>query len=356
VRPASRAPPPHWPPAARAACRSGSTRWPLRDASLGPAEILIIESQELMMAIGTPERRAGRSCHLRPVGRALHGHREVTETRARLEMTLHGEPVVDIPARQRGRLRPGLTTGPAPPARAAMDVLAADDPALWARPLPEPWLRRPASLLAVPEAAPSSDLFTGSTTGYVLGDTCCPCRRRRRRADRTRRPASASRGHRRQRGGTACSTPVAGTASWRWPDGLTQRTVGPSPAPSRWQVTHFLNFRGPGGPDCEALGCSSPMTRRGLVGRLPAPRAPGPSRRANVIFYNDRRRRHSPHCRSSGVCWVSTISPFGALVSLPDLGRPGTRAAPLGSTPLGAGGSLWGAYGPRSPGRAAAPV
>ena len=71
---------------------------PLRDASLGPAEILMSESQERMMAI-VDARRARRFlaiCAKWDVQATVIG--EVTDT-GRLEMTWHGELVVDIPPR-----------------------------------------------------------------------------------------------------------------------------------------------------------------------------------------------------------------------------------------------------------------
>ena len=92
---------------------------PLRDASLGPAEILMSESQERMMA----DRHARPTCdrvpgHLRQVGGARHGdrrghrHRPAGDDLARRAGRGH-------PARQRGRRRPGLRPAGAggPPAR-----------------------------------------------------------------------------------------------------------------------------------------------------------------------------------------------------------------------------------------------
>ena len=69
---------------------------PLRDASLGPAEILMSESQERMMAIVEPEDVAAflAICRKWDVLATVIG--EVTDT-GRLEMTWHGEQVVDIP-------------------------------------------------------------------------------------------------------------------------------------------------------------------------------------------------------------------------------------------------------------------
>src|ERR1700731_644485 len=69
---------------------------PLRDASLGPPEILMSESQERMMAVVEPARVEAflAVCAKWDVRAAVIG--EVTDT-GRLVMTWHGETVVDIP-------------------------------------------------------------------------------------------------------------------------------------------------------------------------------------------------------------------------------------------------------------------
>ena len=69
---------------------------PLRDASLGPPEILMSESQERMMAVVEPGRVAEflAVCAKWDVRAAVIG--EVTDT-GRLVMTWRGETVVDIP-------------------------------------------------------------------------------------------------------------------------------------------------------------------------------------------------------------------------------------------------------------------
>jgi phosphoribosylformylglycinamidine synthase II len=71
---------------------------PLRDASLGPAEILMSESQERMMAIVEPAgmERFLSICAKWDVEATVIG--EVTGT-GRLEMSWHGDVVVDIPPR-----------------------------------------------------------------------------------------------------------------------------------------------------------------------------------------------------------------------------------------------------------------
>ena len=87
---------------------------PLRDASLGPAEILMSESQERMMAIVTPENveRFLAICAKWDVQATVIG--EVTDT-GRLEMTWHGEQVVDIPPGTAAAGGPGLRPAGAPP-------------------------------------------------------------------------------------------------------------------------------------------------------------------------------------------------------------------------------------------------
>jgi phosphoribosylformylglycinamidine synthase II len=141
---------------------------PLRDASLGPAEILMSESQERMMAIVEPaglERFLG-ICARWDVQATVIG--EVTDT-GRLEMTWHGELVVDIPpgsAADQGPvyLRPSRR----PPGHAA---LQADDPGSLDRPATGPALRSALlSLLSAPDAADQS-WVTEQYDRYVRGNT-----------------------------------------------------------------------------------------------------------------------------------------------------------------------------------------
>ncbi len=104
---------------------------PLRDASLGPAEILMSESQERMMAIAEP---AGVGRFLEICGRwevqaTVIG--EVTDT-GRLEMTWRGEQVVDIPPGSAAHDWPGYNRNALRPA--SHDVLQADDAAALPRP------------------------------------------------------------------------------------------------------------------------------------------------------------------------------------------------------------------------------
>jgi phosphoribosylformylglycinamidine synthase subunit PurL len=106
-------------------------RVPLRDASLGPAEILMSESQERMMAIVTPANVAPflAICARWDVPATVIG--EVTDT-GRLEMTWYGAQVVDVPPRSAADEGPVYDR----PARRpdSQDVLVGDDP----RRLPRP--------------------------------------------------------------------------------------------------------------------------------------------------------------------------------------------------------------------------
>jgi phosphoribosylformylglycinamidine synthase len=140
---------------------------PLRDASLGPPEILMSESQERMMAVVEPAK-VGRFldiCAKWEVRAAVIG--EVTDS-GRLVMTWHGDMVVDIP--------PGSAAdGPVydRPAERGADqaTLAADDPAALPRPADGMALR--AALLALIGSPGLADKswVTHQYDRYVRGDT-----------------------------------------------------------------------------------------------------------------------------------------------------------------------------------------
>ncbi len=141
---------------------------PLRDASLGPAEILMSESQERMMAVVTPAdvARFLAICARWEVPATVIG--EVTDT-GRREMTWHGEQVVDIP--------PGSAAddGPVyqrPAVRPAdQDELAASDPAVLPRPASGAELRATLlSLLGSPGLADKT-WVTEQYDRHVRGDT-----------------------------------------------------------------------------------------------------------------------------------------------------------------------------------------
>jgi phosphoribosylformylglycinamidine synthase subunit PurL len=141
---------------------------PVRDASLGPAELLMSESQERMMAVVEP-RHAGAFlavCEKWGVRATVIG--EVTDT-GRLEMTWHGARIVDIP--------PGSAADEGPVYRrplarpAGQDALAAADPARLARPQGGPGLRAALlGLLASPDLADKT-WVTRQYDHYVRGDT-----------------------------------------------------------------------------------------------------------------------------------------------------------------------------------------
>jgi phosphoribosylformylglycinamidine synthase len=141
---------------------------PLRDATLGPPEILMSESQERMMAVVTPANVARFLAVCARWGVQATAIGEVTGT-GRLEMTWHGQTVVDIP--------PGTAAdeGPVyqrPLARPdSQDDLIADDPARLARPDGGPALRETLlRLLAAPGLADPT-WVTEQYDRYVRGDT-----------------------------------------------------------------------------------------------------------------------------------------------------------------------------------------
>ena len=150
-------------------------RVPLRDASLGPAEILMSESQERMMAIVTPQDVAAfmAICAKWDVQATVIG--EVTDT-GRLEMTWHGAQVVDIPpgsAADQGPVydRPAQRPG-------SQDELIADDPARLARPAPGD-----AGLGAAAAGRPPAAARLAGRRRQDLGDRAVrPLRSRRHRA------------------------------------------------------------------------------------------------------------------------------------------------------------------------------
>jgi phosphoribosylformylglycinamidine synthase II len=140
---------------------------PLRDASLGPPEILMSESQERMMAVVEPDRvdEFLGVCAKWDVRAAVIG--EVTDS-GRLVMTWHGETVVDIPPSS-------AADGPVyrrPAERgASQDALAADGPDALPRPADGAGLR--ATLLALIGSAGLADKswVTDQYDRYVRGDT-----------------------------------------------------------------------------------------------------------------------------------------------------------------------------------------
>ncbi|HEY8044040.1 MAG TPA: phosphoribosylformylglycinamidine synthase subunit PurL [Streptosporangiaceae bacterium] len=141
---------------------------PLRDPALGPAEILMSESQERMMAVVEP----GNVGHFLEVcdrwGVLATVIGEVTGT-GRLRMTWRGEQVVDIPPASAADEGPVYQRPIARPA--GQDALLADDPAALPRPGSGPELRAALlALLASPGLADKS-WVTEQYDRHVRGNT-----------------------------------------------------------------------------------------------------------------------------------------------------------------------------------------
>jgi len=141
---------------------------PLRDASLGPAEILMSESQERMMAIVEPERVAAflDICAKWDVQATVIG--EVTDT-GRLEMTWHGEQVVDIPPGSAADNGPVYDRPAVRPA--SQDELVANSPGLLPLPASGPDLRADLLLLLGSPDGGDKTPVTEQYDRYVRGDT-----------------------------------------------------------------------------------------------------------------------------------------------------------------------------------------
>ena len=141
---------------------------PLRDPALGPAEILMSESQERMMAVVEPAHvdQFMAVCARWGVLATVIG--EVTDT-GRLRMTWRGEQVVDIPPASAADEGPVYHRPIQRPA--GQDALLADDPAALARPEGGPELRATLlSLLASPGLADKT-WVTEQYDRHVRGDT-----------------------------------------------------------------------------------------------------------------------------------------------------------------------------------------
>ena len=141
---------------------------PLRDPALGPAEILMSESQERMMAVVEPANvgRFAEVCARWGVLATVIG--EVTGT-GRLEMTWRGEQVVDIPPASAADEGPVYRRPIQRPA--GQDALLAADPAALPRPEGGPELRATLlSLLASPGLADTS-WVTEQYDRHVRGNT-----------------------------------------------------------------------------------------------------------------------------------------------------------------------------------------
>jgi phosphoribosylformylglycinamidine synthase subunit PurL len=141
---------------------------PLRDPALGPAEILMSESQERMMAVVQPGHvdRFMEVCARWGVLATVIG--EVTGT-GRLRMTWRGEQVVDIPPASAADEGPVYHRPIQRPA--SQDALMGDDPAALPRPEGGPELRAALlSLLASPGLADKS-WVTEQYDRHVRGNT-----------------------------------------------------------------------------------------------------------------------------------------------------------------------------------------
>jgi len=141
---------------------------PVRDASLGPPAILASESQERMMAVVEPRHTAAflAVCDRWGVQATVIG--EVTGT-GRLEMTWHGELIVDIPPGSAADDGPVYQRPAARPA--SQDALLADSPDALPRPGDGPELR--ATLLALLASPGLADKtwVTEQYDRYVRGNT-----------------------------------------------------------------------------------------------------------------------------------------------------------------------------------------
>jgi len=141
---------------------------PLRDPSLGPAEILMSESQERMMAVTRPAcvEQFMRICAKWDVPATVIG--EVTGT-GRLVMTWRGEVIVDIPPATAADQGPVYERPARRPAN--QDALHCDDPAALPRPADGAGLRETLlRLLASPDLA-AKTWVTQQYDRYVRGNT-----------------------------------------------------------------------------------------------------------------------------------------------------------------------------------------
>jgi phosphoribosylformylglycinamidine synthase subunit PurL len=299
---------------------------PLRDASLGPAEILMSESQERMMAIVTPENVAAflAICAKWDVLATVIG--EVTGT-GRLEMTWHGEQVVDIP--------PGSAADDGPvcdrPARRpdGQDALLAAAPDALPRPQTSAELQADLLLLVSSPDGGDKSWVTEQYDRYVRGDTALamPHDAGLLRIDEATGlgVALATDGN-----GRYCQLdPYAGTQLALAEAYRNVAATGARPL----AVTNCLNF---GSPEDPAVMWQFTEAVRGLADgcqQLGIPVTGG-----NVSFYNQ-----------TGVAPIQPTPVIGVLGVHQDVRRrvrsgfaePGLRIVLLGETRAELGGSLW---------------
>ena len=141
---------------------------PLRDPTLSPAEILMSESQERMMAIVAPGDVESflAICARWDVPATVIG--EVTDT-GRLEVTWHGEQVVDIAPETAADQGPVYDRPAARPP--GQDALVADDPATLPRPAGGSGLRATLLTLLSSPGLADKTWVTQQYDRHVRGDT-----------------------------------------------------------------------------------------------------------------------------------------------------------------------------------------
>ncbi len=287
---------------------------PLRDPTLGPAEILMSESQERMMAIAAPGDvdRFLAICARWEVPATVIG--EVTGT-GRLELTWHGEQVVDIAPETAADQGPVYDRPAARPA--GQDALAADDPATLPRPRTGEELRAALlSLLGSPSLADKT-WVTQQYDRHVRGDTvlAMPEDAGVIRVDERDRPRAGAR-HRRQRA-VLPARPVRGHAA-RAGRGVPERGGHRRPPGRRHQLPELRVAGGPGGHVAVRRGGAGPRRR------LRPARHPG-DRRQRELLQPDRGGGHPPDPGGGGARRAGRRAAPGADRVLPP-GRAGGAA------------------------------
>jgi len=298
---------------------------PLRDSSLAPAEILMSESQERMMAIVEPRHvaRFAEICARWDVPATVIG--AVTGT-GRLEMTWRGEVVVDIAPQTAASQGPVYDRPAVRPA--GQDALAADGPARLPRPGPGELAGTLLALLSWPDLADKT-WVTEQYDRHVLGNTVLAAPE----------DAGVIRVDERTGLGVALATDGNGRYSRLDPYAGAQLALaeayrnvaatGARPA----AVTNCLNF---GSPEDPGVMWQFAETVRGLADGcafLGTPVTGG-----NVSFYNQ-----------TGEVPIHPTPVVGVLGVLPDVRRrlslgfrrPGARLVLLGRTGEDFGGSAW---------------
>jgi phosphoribosylformylglycinamidine synthase subunit PurL len=299
---------------------------PLRDPTLSPAEILMSESQERMMAIAAPGNveRFLAICARWEVPATVIG--EVTGT-GRLELTWHGQLVTDIAPETAAHQGPVYDRPAARPA--GQDALAADDAAALPRPRTGEDLRAALlSLLGSPSLADKT-WVTRQYDRHVRGDTvlAMPEDAGVIRVDELTRlgVALATDGN----GRYCLLDPYAGTQLALAEAYRNVAATGARPV----AVTNCLNF---GSPEDPGVMWQFTESVRGLAdgcARLGTPVTGG-----NVSFYNQ-----------TGEVAIHPTPVVGVLGVLDDVrrrvpmgfGQPGARLVLLGATRAEFGGSAW---------------